>query len=666
MVRLTGRQAVNYQGVQASSPPDFSVHNRIPTTTDWQNFYLGDLWLVNNRTIPQDQFVYILVSLRNNIANWVRFAGGTGNLTSLTSNTGGTVFGDAAQNINTIGDGTTITGVGNPGTNTITFSVVGGRAAQSFVASAVTTPTGLGGTAAPILGVINVQSNHNLNVSAGLPNTGAANDIVYWTTNASTWGDLVNITAGNFAIKAQTGDITITASNNVGNFNMPNTVVSGNAGIITWGGTGSAFRWIHNFGLNNVFVGLQAGNTTLTTVSAFSNTGIGEDSLQSLTTGHDNTAVGNQSLASNTTSFACTAIGNGSLFSVTAGANANTCLGNQTMFSATSGTDNTALGSAALKFLLTGSLNITIGSQSGLNYVGAESSNILIGSQGVVGESNTIRIGGSLGTAASQQNKTFITACYSNFGTNNTFVGSGSGNITLTVGSAVSNTSLGNASMISLTTGAGNVGLGAGSSDAITTGSTNTGLGVSSLGNLITGSFNVALGQNAGLNYTGAESSNIMIGNSGTVGESNTTRIGGATGTAAGEQNRCFITGIRGITTGVNDAIAVLIDSAGQLGTVSSSMRYKDNIQDMFHHSTDIYNLRPVIFTYKGKSKISYGLIAEEVEDVMPNLVVYNDKKEPETVKYLDLIPMLLNEIQKLNARVDYLEKGMKHVKFSL
>ncbi len=308
MTRLTGRQATNYQGVQSASPPNFQSYKRVPTTTDWQNFYLGDLWLVDNPVLPQDQFVYMLVSLRNNIARWVRFVSAGGDLTSLTSNTGGTVFGDVAANINTVGDGITITGVGNPGTNTITFSVIGGMAANSFVSSVVATPTVIGGTATPISGVINVQSSHNLNVSAGLPNTPAANDIVYWTTNTSTWGDLANLTAGNFAVKAQTGDITIQGQNNVGNFNMPNAVVSGDAGIITWGGTGAAFRWIHNFGLNNVFVGLQAGNTTLTAVAAFSNTGVGEDALSSLTTGRDNTAIGNQALQFNTTSFACTAV----------------------------------------------------------------------------------------------------------------------------------------------------------------------------------------------------------------------------------------------------------------------------------------------------------------------------------------------------------------------
>jgi hypothetical protein len=158
MVRLTGRQAVNYQGVQASSPPNFVSYNRVPTPTDWQNFYLGDLWLVNNKTLPQDQFVYILVSLRNNIANWVRFTGGNGSLISLTGNSGGTVYGDVNSNIFTIGDVSTILATGNPADNTITLSVVGGRAAASF-------PTD-SGTATPILGVLNVFGDTRVTTSA--------------------------------------------------------------------------------------------------------------------------------------------------------------------------------------------------------------------------------------------------------------------------------------------------------------------------------------------------------------------------------------------------------------------------------------------------------------------------------------------------------------------
>ena len=131
------------------------------------------------------------------------------------------------------------------------------------------------------------------------------------------------------------------------------------------------------------------------------------------------------------------------------------------------------------------------------------------------------------------------------------------------------------------------------------------------------------------------------------------TRIGQGIG-----QTACFISGIRGITTTNANAIPVLIDSAGQLGTVSSSRRYKENIEDMGFASEDIMNLRPVIFNYKRQpDSLAWGLIAEEVQEIMPELVVLNDKGQAETVKYHDLIPMLLNELQKLSKRVEHLEE---------
>ena len=100
------------------------------------------------------------------------------------------------------------------------------------------------------------------------------------------------------------------------------------------------------------------------------------------------------------------------------------------------------------------------------------------------------------------------------------------------------------------------------------------------------------------------------------------------------------------------DAITVVIDSAGQLGTVSSSQRYKEDIQDMGEASASLLELRPVTFRYKkasasGEKPIRYGLIAEEVLEVFPELVAFDEEGQPETVLYRLLAPMLLNELQK-------------------
>lgn len=235
----------------------------------------------------------------------------------------------------------------------------------------------------------------------------------------------------------------------------------------------------------------------------------------------------------------------------------------------------------------------------------------------------------------------------------NTFYGAESGNFTLTTTSAIRNTGVGSISLQSLTTGASNTGVGAGTLWQLTTGSNNTAVGDVVLGSLLTGSNNTAIGYTAGQNYTGAESNNICIQNVGTTGESNVTRIGTS-------QTKCFIAGIRGITTGVADAINVLIDSSGQLGTVSSSIRYKQNVKDIGDESKALKDLRPVTFEYKSHPGMKqYGLIAEEVEKIFPRLVVYDKEGLPETVKYMDLIPLLLNEVQRLSKRVSQLKKEL-------
>jgi hypothetical protein len=130
--------------------------------------------------------------------------------------------------------------------------------------------------------------------------------------------------------------------------------------------------------------------------------------------------------------------------------------------------------------------------------------------------------------------------------------------------------------------------------------------------------------------------------------ESATIRMG-----TSGTHARAFLAGIRGVTTGVADAIPVLIDSAGQLGTVSSSRRFKEEIRDMGEATERLLQLRPVLFRYKpevqsGARPLEYGLIAEEVAEIFPELVVHDEEGKPFTVKYHLLSSMLLNELQRL------------------
>ncbi len=231
-------------------------------------------------------------------------------------------------------------------------------------------------------------------------------------------------------------------------------------------------------------------------------------------------------------------------------------------------------------------------------------------------------------------------------GTTNLFLGSEAGNFTL---SGTANNMTGQLSGASLTTGSQNAGYGLQSLNALQGGSDNTAYGYFSLGSLVSGSQNTIIGRNAGQAYTTTESNNICIGYlvQGTIGDSNVIRIGNASNTT------CFITGISGVTV---TGTAVLCSAAGQLGTIASSIRYKENIINM-PNDISVMNLRPVQFNYKADANktIQYGLIAEEVDKDFPYLCFYKDKK-PESVKYHELCVFLLAEVQRLSERVKKLE----------
>jgi hypothetical protein len=183
------------------------------------------------------------------------------------------------------------------------------------------------------------------------------------------------------------------------------------------------------------------------------------------------------------------------------------------------------------------------------------------------------------------------------------------------------------------------------------TGHDNTAYGAGSLLNNTSGDSNIALGVNAGLLLT-TGNFNIDIGNPGLADESSTIRIG------SNLQTRTFIAGIHGVTTGVNNAIPVLIDSLGQLGTVSSSRRFKKKIKPMDKASEAILALTPVTFQYKSDNtnRPEFGLIAEEVAKVNPDLVVRHENGEIYTVRYDAVNAMLLNEFLKEHRKVEKLE----------
>ena len=228
----------------------------------------------------------------------------------------------------------------------------------------------------------------------------------------------------------------------------------------------------------------------------------------------------------------------------------------------------------------------------------------------------------------------------------NLSVGVSNGSI---VGTKFTNVIYGVANVSALDTGSSNCVLGYSNGTLLTTGSGNTLVGVSVGSNLTTGSNNLLAGTGTNVT-TGTFSKTINVGYGAQASASNQIRIGGV------DHTTCYIGGISGRTTTVDDAVPVLISSGGQLGTTSSSLRYKTNVQDIKDYSSGIYDLRPVTFKWKPEhnpsTKVQVGLIAEEVAETFPSLAVIKDD-QPETVAYQNLVPLLLNELQKLKKRLD-------------
>jgi hypothetical protein len=216
----------------------------------------------------------------------------------------------------------------------------------------------------------------------------------------------------------------------------------------------------------------------------------------------------------------------------------------------------------------------------------------------------------------------------------NTAVGAGA----LLASTGDQNTAAGAGALLSNTTGGFNVANGAFALFNNTTGQGNTANGDGALFSNSAGSNNIALGSSAGVNVTTADSV-ICIG-AGLVG--------------ANVSGSCFIGNIRGVTTQNADAIPVLIDTAGQLGTMSSSRRFKKEIKPMDKASEAILGLKPVTFHYKSDNcnTPQFGLIAEEVAAVNPNLVVRDKDGEIYTVRYDAVNAMLLNEFLKEHRKV--------------
>ena len=279
---------------------------------------------------------------------------------------------------------------------------------------------------------------------------------------------------------------------------------------------------------------------------------------------------------------------------------ANTFLGDDALISNTTGNFNTAIGASALGSNTTGFDNTAIGTSTL--------------------PSNTT---GSFNTAVG-----FSVLLHNTTGT--------------------LNTAIGNSALTSNTIGLENTATGNGALINNTTGNNNTANGSLALGSITTGNANIAIGDHAGAKLNSG-SNNIYIGNRGSNVESNTIRIG-----LQGTQTTTSIAGISGAT--VPDGVGVIVGANGKLGTVVSSERYKDAIKPMDKASEAILALKPVTFCYKHeldpKGIPQFGLVAEQVEKVNPDLVARDEQGNPYTVRYEAVNAMLLNEFLREHRRV--------------
>ncbi|HEX9281282.1 MAG TPA: tail fiber domain-containing protein [Candidatus Udaeobacter sp.] len=318
----------------------------------------------------------------------------------------------------------------------------------------------------------------------------------------------------------------------------------------------------------------------------------------------------------------------------------NTAEGQNALFSLTTGTGNTAVGWFSLFSNTEGSFNTAVGAGALLLNIG----------NAFDGVENT-----AVGTGA---------LLFNTSGASNTAIGSRA-LFNNTIG--LNNTAIGAFALFSNTTGTFNTANGIGALDSNTTGNVNTAIGGGALGSNTTGHYNTALGADAGFNITGDR--NICIGNgvSGVAGEDDTIRIGTNLPAGPGD-SACYIGGIYNQFS--SNGVPVLINNSFKLGTSTSSKRFKEEIKPMNEASEAIFSLKPVTFRYKKKidpaGTSQFGLVAEEVEKINPDLIVRDKEGKPNSVRYDQVNAMLLNEFLKEHRKGEEQDLAISHLKSAL
>jgi trimeric autotransporter adhesin len=708
-----GNNPLAYLGVQPSTPPQAIVLPRSPTPND-NHFNLLTLWL-NNKSLD----LYYLGKVPQGVADWIPIStGGIIGIETLTTEDS-TVVSPIDGNINIIG-GTGIDTTGDDGDATVTITATGtfdtpvtvpngGTGDSSFLPYAVITGgiTSTGplqsvasvGTAGQVLtsnGAGELPSFQSISSSGGgsALGTGSTGGV----TSINQTGQIVwTAPFGSTASTAQSNQQFImpvagTLSNLyvyvISNGSTTNTTITVNknsahsaiVATITALTTGEFSDTVHSISVSaGDLIQFEGSQSTTGEVAGvigieFSGGGGGGGGTSEFLSGNDSsTASPAAGVITFTGAGGNTVTASGSTVTITGSGSSNPA----TSFITSPSTGTATPASGVVTFAGTGTTTVS-----------ASGSTVTINSTGS-GGSGITTINGNIGSMTGSTVK-IATGTYASVGFGGTalFVNSGSTSV-LSFTDNNGNTGVGSNSLASITSPAhGNTALGAGPGTAVTTGINNTLLGTlvasslttgnnnivigsvaypsgtSGSNNIIIGAGNVAGAHSAGYNYTGGETNNICIASVGLTGESNALHIGdnpGSTGTVI-----LSAVYIGGIALSVVTGVPVLVNGGNRLGVATSSRRFKNDIKDMGSSSNVVYNLRPVTFTWNKSSAegmkyatddIQYGLVAEEVNQVIPSIVNKDKNGDPFNINYTDLIPLLLNELQIQKNRIDELER---------
>ena len=409
--------------------------------------------------------------------------------------------------------------------------------------------------------------------------------------------------------------------------------------------------------LRNLTTG--AANTAVGWYSLFSdttgsfNTAVGAATLV-LNTGHENTAIGTAALLFNTAS-GNTGVGSRALLNNTTGGTLgnvqgvdlgpNVAVGQQALESNTAASANTAVGYQALHSFTTGPVGLeqiglctAVGFQALANATGTGALNNAFGYQALMNDTD-----GGGNTAIGFQ------ALFTN-----------------STGSA--NVASGNNALLHNDVGDFNAAVGVNALTSNTDGNNNTAIGGNALDTNMNGDRNTAVGDHAGTGVGGNDNTVLGFEAGNGIGLANNVICIGANVAGASLDNSCYIGNIFGSTA--SGGIGVFVNSSGKLGTSTSSRRFKEQIRPMDQTSKAIYALKPVAFRYKkdidpaGMSQ--FGLVAEDVEKINPDLVVRDKEGKPYSVRYDQVNAMLLNEFLKEHRKGEEQDLAISQLKSAL